>query len=214
MTSTCSPDPVAHDLLAAPGGRPSPRGRSCPRLSREAPPRRGGWPHRTCARPCARGSFQETGVHRGGGDRAVHGHGTPNVADHEVARATEHAEGWAVALYLDGTRRARQGRLVARMTTVPMGPLGSDRAHPGLPAPRQVLEPLDERDPPVPHADLHRSRSSSRPLCDQLLERSELSRGCLRACASPTGSSSELDPRVSRYRYHHLLVRGAGHARG
>ena len=72
-----------------------------------------------------------------------------HVADHEVARATEHAEGWAVALYLDALAVRDKGAST-RMTPVPI-PFGSDRAI--LDYLRwQVLDPLDERDPPVPDA--------------------------------------------------------------
>lgn len=124
-----------------------------------------------------------------------------HVADHEVAKATEHAEGWAVALYLDALAVRDKGAS-SRMTPVPI-PLGSDRAI--LDYLRwQVLEPLDEE------TRLFLMRTSIleelRPaLCDRLLERTDSARVLARLCDS-NRLIVELDSREHRYRYHHLLA--------
>ena len=130
-----------------------------------------------------------------------------HVADHEVARATEHAEGWAVALYLDALAVRDKGA-ASRMTAVPI-PLGSDRAI--LDFLRwQVLDPLDQETLQfLMRTSIVEELVPS--LCDTLLERSDSARVLARLCES-NRLVVELDPRGSRYRYHHLLSE-ALHAR-
>lgn len=124
-----------------------------------------------------------------------------HVADHEVAKATEHAEGWAVALYLEALAVRDRGA-ETRMTTVPV-PLGTDRAI--LDYLRwHVLEPLDE------DSLLFLMRTSILDelvpaLCDRMLERTDSARVLARLSES-NRLVIELDARAHRYRYHHLLA--------
>lgn len=124
-----------------------------------------------------------------------------HVADHEVAKATEHAEGWAVALYLDALALRDRGGL-ARMTAVPI-PLGSDRAI--LDYLRwQVLDPLDEDT----RAFLRRTSVLVElvpALCDRIMDRTDSAAVLARLSAS-NRLVIELDSRRQRYRYHHLLA--------
>ena len=123
-----------------------------------------------------------------------------HVADHEVAKATEHAEGWAVALYLEALAVRDRGA-ETRMTSVPI-PLGSDRTI--LDYLRwQVLDPLDEDT----LAFLRRTSILEEPvpsLCDAVLGRTDSARVLARLSAS-NRLVIELDSREPRYRYHHLL---------
>ncbi len=124
-----------------------------------------------------------------------------HVADHEVAKATEHAEGWAVALYLDALALRDRGAST-RMTPVPI-PLGSDRAI--LDYLRwQVLDPLDEE---TRHFLMRTSilEELVPALCDRVLERSDSARMLARVSAA-NRLVIALDSREHRYRYHHLLA--------
>jgi LuxR family maltose regulon positive regulatory protein len=123
-----------------------------------------------------------------------------HVADHEVAKATEHAEGWAVALYLDALAVRDRGA-TARMTSVPL-PLGSDRAILDY-LRRQVLEPLDDET----RSFLMRTSVLEElipALCDRLLGRTDSAR-LLAQVSESNRLVVELDGREHRYRYHHLL---------
>lgn len=123
-----------------------------------------------------------------------------HVADHEVAKATEHAEGWAVALYLDALA-ARDKGAATRMTSVPM-PLGSDRAI--LDYLRwEVLDLLDDdtRSFLMCTSILDELVPS---LCDRVLARTD-SASVLAQLAASNRLVIELDSREARYRYHHLL---------
>jgi LuxR family maltose regulon positive regulatory protein len=130
-----------------------------------------------------------------------------HVADHEVARATEHAEGWAVALYLDALAVADKGA-ATHMTPVPI-PFGSDRAI--LDYLRwQVLEPLDEETQQF----LMRTSVLEEllpALCDRILDRTDSARVLARV-SQTNRLVVELDRREHRYRYHNLLAQ-ALHAR-
>lgn len=123
-----------------------------------------------------------------------------HVADHEVAKATEHAEGWAVALYLDALAVRDKGAST-RMTPVPI-PFGSDRAI--LDYLRwQVLDPLDEQ---TRQFLMHTSFLDELlpALCDRILERADSARVLARV-SQTNRLVVELDSREHRYRYHHLL---------
>ena len=124
-----------------------------------------------------------------------------NVADHEVAKATDHAEGWAVALYLDALALRDKGAST-RLTAVPI-PLGSDRAI--LDYLRwQVLDPLDEE------TLLFLMRTSileelAPAACDRLLGRTDSAR-VLAAVSDTNRLVIRLDSREPRFRYHQLLA--------
>lgn len=124
-----------------------------------------------------------------------------HVADHEVARATEHAEGWAVALYLDALAVRDKGAST-RMTPVPI-PFGSDRAI--LDYLRwQVLDPLDDET----RQFLMRTSILEElvpGLCDRVLERADSARVLARVSQS-NRLVVEIDSREHRFRYHHLLA--------
>ncbi|HYO17897.1 MAG TPA: AAA family ATPase [Dermatophilaceae bacterium] len=124
-----------------------------------------------------------------------------HVADHEVAKATEHAEGWAVALYLDALAVRDKGAST-RMTPVPI-PFGSDRAI--LDYLRwQVLDPLDDET----RQFLMRTSVLEEllpALCDRILERADSARVLARV-SQTNRLVVEIDSREHRYRYHHLLA--------
>ena len=123
-----------------------------------------------------------------------------HVADHEVAKASDHAEGWAVALYLDALAVRDRGAST-RMMSVPI-PRGSDRAI--LDYLRwQVLEPLDD----ATLGFLMRTSILEEllpALCDRLLDSTDSARVLTRLRES-NRLVVELDSREHRYRYHQLL---------
>jgi LuxR family maltose regulon positive regulatory protein len=123
-----------------------------------------------------------------------------HVADHEVAKATEHAEGWAVALYLEALAVRDRGA-ATRMTSVPL-PQGSDRTI--LDYLRwQVLDPLDDDT----LSFLRRTSILEElvpSLCDEVLGRTDSAR-VLAQVSTSNRLVIELDSREPRYRCHHLL---------
>lgn len=126
-----------------------------------------------------------------------------HVADHEVAKATEHAEGWAVALYLEALAVRDRGA-ATHMTPVPI-PLGSDR--PILDYLRwQVLDPLDEQTRAFLMATSILEELLP-ALCDHMLGREDSAR-VLARISEANRLVVELDSRKHRYRYHPLLAEG------